>query len=54
MGLSKYVNDTVALPTLNDIVSELAKPGRDPREQFTPFKFADNVNIIEYEVANAQ
>ena len=47
IDLSKYVNDTVGLPTLNDIISELAKPGRDPREKFMPFKFAENVNKIE-------
>ncbi|MBN1764457.1 MAG: helix-hairpin-helix domain-containing protein [Sedimentisphaerales bacterium] len=47
IDLSHYVTDTTGLPTLNDIMSELAKPGRDPREQYTPFKFADDVNKIE-------
>ena len=38
---------TCALPiSLNDIVKELAKPGRDPREQFEAFSFADGVNSI--------
>lgn len=39
--LQNYVTKTIGLPTLNDIISELARPGRDPREQFTEFKFAD-------------
>jgi len=44
---AKYVNAEVGLPTLNDIVSELAKPGRDPREQFEIFHFAEGVEKIE-------
>jgi uncharacterized protein len=47
IDLSKYVNDTVGLPTLNDILAELAKPGRDPRERFEPFAFAEGVHVIE-------
>jgi protein Tex len=43
----KYVTETVGLPTLNDIVNELAKPGRDPREAFEAFSFQDGVNHIE-------
>ncbi len=43
----KYVTDKVGLPTLNDIVNELAKPGRDPREKFEAFQFAEGVNKIE-------
>lgn len=39
--LEKYVSDQIGLPTLNDIMKELARPGRDPREQFTAFEFAD-------------
>lgn len=42
----KYVNDTVGLPTLKDILNELAKPGRDPREQFEAFSFTEGVNDI--------
>ncbi|HEY6011510.1 MAG TPA: Tex family protein, partial [Nitrospirota bacterium] len=34
VDLAKYATDTVGLPTLKDIMAELAKPGRDPREQF--------------------
>jgi len=45
--LQNYVTDTVGLPTLNDIVQELTKPGRDPREQFEIFSFADGINKIE-------
>jgi uncharacterized protein len=44
--LQKYATDTVGLPTLNDIMAELAKPGRDPREQFEAFSFTDGVNAI--------
>lgn len=39
----RYVTDTVGLPTLRDILAELAKPGRDPRKEFEVFRFADNV-----------
>lgn len=42
----KYVSDTVGLPTLHDILQELAKPGRDPREQFEAFSFTEGVNDI--------
>lgn len=42
----KYVSDAVGLPTLNDIISELSKPGRDPREQFEAFSFTEGVNSI--------
>lgn len=47
IDLKKYVTDTVGLPTLNDIVQELAKPGRDPRAQFEVVEFAEGVNTIE-------
>ncbi|GFM33363.1 Tex family protein [Desulfovibrio subterraneus] len=39
--LDDYVTDTIGLPTLTDIVQELARPGRDPRPEFAPFSFAD-------------
>jgi uncharacterized protein len=42
-----YVTETVGLPTLNDIIQELAKPGRDPRRQFEIFSFAEGVNKME-------
>ena len=44
--LLKYTSATVGLPTLNDIMAELAKPGRDPREQFEAFSFTEGVNSI--------
>jgi uncharacterized protein len=45
--LDRYVTPEVGLPTLKDIVAELAKPGRDPREQFEAFSFADGVQKME-------
>lgn len=44
---NRYVGEDVGLPTLNDIISELAKPGRDPREQFEEFKFADGIDSVD-------
>ena len=44
---SRYVGDQIGLPTLNDIIEELARPGRDPRQEFEPFDFAAGVNQIE-------
>jgi uncharacterized protein len=45
--LAKYVGDSVGLPTLVDIMGELAKPGRDPRDNFREFGFAAGVHRIE-------
>jgi len=45
--LPKYVTTDVGLPTLNDILAELAKPGRDPRQQFEAFAFQAGVEKIE-------
>ena len=47
--LQDYVSPPrrVGLPTLNDIMQELAKPGRDPRKQFEMFSFAEGVKTIE-------
>lgn len=42
----RYVSKTVGLPTLQDIIQELARPGRDPRPVFEPFNFAEGVNKI--------
>jgi len=42
----KYVTEEVGLPTLHDILEELAKPGRDPRDQFESFAFTEGVNKI--------
>ncbi|MBX7242160.1 MAG: RNA-binding transcriptional accessory protein [Bacteroidia bacterium] len=45
--LQKYITHTIGLPTLQDIVNELAKPGRDPREQFEMFSFTDGIHSME-------
>lgn len=47
INLADYVSDTIGMPTLNDIMSELAKPGRDPREQFEVVEFKKEVTQIE-------
>jgi len=47
IDISKYVTNTVGIPTLNDILDELSKPGRDPRESFTAFAFADGIKEIK-------
>lgn len=47
IDLSRYVKDSVGLPTLQDIMKELAKPGRDPREKFEPFSFTKGIEKIE-------
>jgi uncharacterized protein len=47
IDLKPYVSEKVGIPTLNDILSELSKPGRDPREQFETFRFAEGVEKIE-------
>ncbi len=44
--LQNYVSESVGLPTLNDILRELAKPGLDPREQFEAFAFTEGINSI--------
>jgi uncharacterized protein len=46
IDLKKYVSEKFGLPTLQDIMQELAKPGRDPRQQFEAFSFADDVHEI--------
>ena len=45
--LARYVDDRVGLPTLQDILDELRKPGRDPRSPAKVFSFADNVHSID-------
>lgn len=44
--LKNYVSESVGIPTLKDILEELAKPGRDPRESFEVFAFEESVNSI--------
>lgn len=46
LDLKQYVTDKVGLPTLNDILTELEKPGRDPRKVFEVFSFTDGVHAI--------
>src|SRR4029077_16559403 len=45
--LDQYITDAIGLPTLTDIINELAKPGRDPREQFEIFAFTEGVSKLE-------
>lgn len=45
--LESYVTEKVGLPTLNDIMNELAKPGRDPRQKFEAFSFSEGVHKVE-------
>jgi protein Tex len=47
LELERYVTDKVGLPTLTDILAELAKPGRDPRQAFEAVRFAEAVNTID-------
>ena len=47
IDLEKYATATVGMPTLQDIMAELARPGRDPREQFEAFSFADGISRME-------
>lgn len=46
IDLKKYVTDTVGLPTLTDILQELDKPGRDPRQKIQVFEFDKNVRTL--------
>ena len=47
VDVSHYVTETVGLPTLRDIVEELAKPGRDPRQGIEVFAFESGIETIE-------
>ena len=47
IDLSRYVTEKTGLPTLNDILKELAKPGRDPRKEFEQFHFAEGIDKID-------
>lgn len=46
LHLNRYETETVGILTLNDIMDELEKPGRDPREKFDLFSFTEGVNTI--------
>jgi len=43
----RYVSERVGLPTIRDILTELARPGRDPREAFEVFRYAEGVHTLE-------
>ncbi|MBO4581955.1 MAG: RNA-binding transcriptional accessory protein [Bacteroidales bacterium] len=45
--LSDFVSDKIGMPTLTDIMKELSKPGRDPREKFDLFEFDKNIHDIQ-------
>ncbi|MBW2654109.1 MAG: RNA-binding transcriptional accessory protein [Deltaproteobacteria bacterium] len=47
IDLNRYITDTIGLPTLKDIVKELASPGRDPRKEFKAFSFDDTIHDIK-------
>jgi len=47
IDLEAYVTPEVGIPTLRDIITELSKPGRDPRQQFEAFSFAEGVEKME-------
>ena len=47
IDIKKYVSDEVGLPTLTDIMKELEKPGRDPRQQMEEFEFDSSVQTVE-------
>jgi uncharacterized protein len=47
INLHEFVTEKTGLPTLNDILDELAKPGRDPREKFGFFEFAKGIHSID-------
>lgn len=47
LHLEDYVTETIGIPSLEDIVNELAKPGRDPREEIEVFTFNQNVHSMD-------
>ena len=47
IDIKKYVTDQIGLPTLTDIMAELEKPGRDPRQAIKVFEFDKNVKTID-------
>jgi len=47
IDINQYIANTVGLPTLTDIMEELAKPGRDPRHEFETFSFPDEITTME-------
>jgi uncharacterized protein len=47
IDIKKYVTAEIGLPTLTDILKELEKPGRDPREQIEVFEFAKGIETVD-------
>ena len=47
IDIKRYVTDEIGIPTLTDIMQELEKPGRDPREQIEEFEFDKNVSTVD-------
>ncbi len=47
IDLGRYINESTGMPTMIDIMKELAKPGRDPRKSFEQFKFGAGIHSIE-------
>lgn len=47
IDIKRYITDTIGIPTLTDIIKELEKPGRDPREQIETFEFDKNVTTVD-------
>ena len=46
INLREFITATVGMPTLTDIIKELSKPGRDPRQEFNLFEFDSNISDI--------
>jgi len=46
LNAEDFANDQIGIPTVKDIISEIAKPGRDPRSEFRPVRFDDSVNSM--------
>jgi uncharacterized protein len=47
IDVGRYVGGSIGLPTLNDILTELAKPGRDPRQAFETVRFSEDVRTLD-------
>ncbi len=47
IDLKEFISESVGLPTLNDMLDELEKPGRDPRKKYKLFQFDENIHRID-------
>ena len=54
IDINRYITEHIGAPTLNDIITELAKPGRDPRQEFEKFAFAADIEKISDLVSGMQ